>query len=279
MIDLKTYYLQQLNNLNNEYTTYTDNYVQNFVSFKTEQLTFNINVRNLNTQNFEIENPNKPYLVAKKNLQLLNTSYAQLANEVKNVFTIKSGNIESIQKKIDKLTTENETLLQESSNISDVNNASQPFFDNERKLYYRSIIYLMTIVCGVIYILYLLQSTPFIEVAKDLAINTKNAASNAIDKAKGATNDTNSPNASGNSSTKNMLILLLISTVIIAVFYFIIYLVRRAKPTAKESATEKEMKLIAEKCTNDKSESWIMSEMGKIKSYLTTPNVPDNQQQ
>ena len=162
MIDLKTYYLQQLNNLNNEYTTYTDNYVQNFVSFKTEQLTFNINVRNLNTQNFEIENPNKPYLVAKKNLQLLNTSYAQLANEVKNVFTIKSGNIESIQKKIDKLTTENERLLQESSNISDVNNASQPFFDNERKLYYRSIIYLMTIVCGVIYILYLLQSTTFI---------------------------------------------------------------------------------------------------------------------
>ena len=96
MIDLKTYYLQQLNNLNNEYTTYTDNYVTNFVNFKIEQLTYNINVRNLNTQNFEIENPNKPYLVSKQNLQLLNSNYAELANEVKNVFTIKSGNIESI---------------------------------------------------------------------------------------------------------------------------------------------------------------------------------------
>ena len=168
-------------------------------------------------------------------------------------------------------------LLQETSNISDVNNASQPFFDNQKEMYYRSIIYLITIVSGVIYILYLLQSTPFTEVAKDLVINTKNMASDAIDKAKGANNDPNNPDASGNSSTKNMIILLLISTVIIAVFYFIIYLVRRANPTAKESKTEKEMKLIAESCTKDKSESWIMSEMDKIKTYLTTPDIPDNQ--
>ena len=277
MIDLKTYYLQQLNNLNNDYTTYTSNYVTNFVNFKTEQITFNINVRNLNTKNFEIENPNKPYLVAKNNLQRLNNNYAALANEVKNVFTIKSNSIDSIQKKIDILTAENEVLLKESSNISDVNNASQPFFDNEREMYYRSIIYLITIVSGVIYILYLLQSTPFIEVAKNLAVNTKNAASNAIDKAKGANIDPSNPDASGNSSTKNMIILLLISIVIIAVFYFIIYLVRRANPKSKESNTEKEMKLIAESCTKDKSESWIMSEMDKVKSYLTTPDVPDNQ--
>ena len=277
MIDLKTYYLQQLNNLNNDYTTYTSNYVTNFVNFKTEQITFNINVRNLNTKNFEIENPNKPYLVSKNNLQRLNNNYAALANEVKNVFTIKSNSIDSIQKKIDILTAENEVLLKESSNISDVNNASQPFFDNEREMYYRSIIYLITIVSGVIYILYLLQSTPFIEVAKNLAVNTKNAASDAIDKAKGENNDPSNPDASGNSSTKNMIILLLISIVIIAVFYFIIYLVRRANPRAKESNTEKEMKLIAESCTKDKSESWIMSEMDKVKSYLTTPDVPDNQ--
>jgi TRAP-type C4-dicarboxylate transport system permease small subunit len=277
MIDLKTYYLQQLNNLNTDYTSYTSNYVTNFVNFKTEQITFNINVRNLNTKNFEIENPNKPYLVAKNNLQRLNNNYAALANEVKNVFTIKSNSIDSIQKKIDILTAENEVLLKESSNISDVNNASQPFFDNEREMYYRSIIYLITIVSGVIYILYLLQSTPFIEVAKNLAVNTKNAASNAIDKAKGANIDPSNPDASGNSSTKNMIILLLISIVIIAVFYFIIYLVRRANPKSKESNTEKEMKLIAESCTKDKSESWIMSEMDKVKSYLTTPDVPDNQ--
>jgi len=276
MIDLKTYYLDRLNNLNSDYTTYTSNYVTNFVNFKTEQLTFNINVRNLNTKNFEIENPNKPYLVSKKNLQILNSNYAELANEVKNVFTIKSNSIDSIQKKIDILTAENEVLLEETSNISDVNNASQPFFDNQKEMYYRSIIYLITIVSGVIYILYLLQSTPFTEVAKDLVINTKNMASDAIDKAKGAS-DPNNPDASGNSSTKNMIILLLVSTVIIAVFYFIIYLVRRANPTAKESKTEQEMKLIAESCTKDKSESWIMSEMDKIKRYLTTPDIPDNQ--
>jgi len=278
MIDIQTYYLNQLNNLNNEYTIYTTNYVQNFVNFKTEQLTYNINVRNLNTQNFENENPNAPYLVSKKNIQILNNNYTELANEVKNVFTIKSNSIDSIQKKIDLLTSENEVLSEEASSITDVNSASHPFFNNEREMYYRSIIYLITIVSGVIYILYLLQSTPFIEITKDVVSSTKNMASNAIDRAKGANgNDAgNDSNVSENSSTKNMIILLLVSIVIIAVFYLIVYLVRRAKPTATESRTQKEIKNIADSCKKDKSESWVMGEIDKIKSYLITPDVPSN---
>lgn len=66
MIDLRTYYSQQLDNYNNLYTSYTTDYVKNYVSFKSDQLTYNINVRNLNTKNFELENPNNAYLVAKK---------------------------------------------------------------------------------------------------------------------------------------------------------------------------------------------------------------------
>ena len=50
MIDIQTYYLQQLDNLNNQYTTYTTDYVNNYVIFKSDQLTYNINVRNLNTK-------------------------------------------------------------------------------------------------------------------------------------------------------------------------------------------------------------------------------------
>ena len=278
MIDIQTYYLNQLHNYNNEYTINTNNYVQNFVNFKTEQLTYNINVRNLNTQNFENDNPNAPYLVSKKNLSILNNSYNSLAYDIKNIFSIKASSIENIQKKIDLLTSENEVLSEEASNITDINSASHPFFNNEREMYYRSIIYLITIVSGVIYILYLLQSTPFIEITKNVVNNTKNMASNAIDKAKGGTgNDAGDDSTvSENSSTKNMIILLLVSIVIIAVFYLIVYLVRRAKPTADESKTQKEIKSIADSCKKDKSESWVMGEIDKIKSYLTTPDVTSN---
>ena len=212
MIDLQTYYSQQLDNYNNQYTSYTTDYVNNYVIFKSDQLTYNINVRNLNTKNFELENPNNAYLVAKKNLKTLNNNYAALALEINNTFTIKSNTIDSIQKKIDKLTEENKILSAEASNLSDVNNASHPFFNNEREMYYRSIIYLITIVSGVIYILYLLQSTPFTEITKDVVVNTKNLASNAVGKAKEALGNggENDPNAAGNSSTKNMIILLLV---------------------------------------------------------------------
>ena len=277
MIDIQTYYLNQLDNLNNEYTANTTDYVQNFVNFKSDQLIYNINIRNLNTKNFEFENPKNPYLVSKKNLKNLNDDYAALAVEVKEVFLLKSKNINNIQKKIDILTEENEILLRDVSNISDVNNASHPVFNNERHMYYRSITYLITIVSGVIYILYLLQSTPFMEITKNVVVNTKNIASNAIDKAKGAVGnaDANDPNVSDNS-TRNMIILLLVSIVIIAVFYLIIYLVRRANPKGEESKTQKEIKRIADSCKRDKSESWVTSELEKIKSYLITPDVPNN---
>lgn len=278
MIDLRTYYSQQLDNYNNLYTSYTTDYVKNYVIFKSDQLTYNINVRNLNTKNFELENPNNAYLVAKKNLKTLNNNYAALALEINNTFTIKSNTIDSIQKKIDKLTEENKILSAEASNLSDVNNASHPFFNNEREMYYRSIIYLITIVSGVIYILYLLQSTPFTEITKDVVVNTKNLASNAVGKAKEALGNggENDPNAVGNSSTKNMIILLLVSVVIIAVFYLVIYLVRRAKPTAEESKTQKEIKRIADSCKRDKSESWVMGEIDKIKNYLIKPDISKN---
>ena len=281
MTDIATYYFNTLNDLQTKYTNITQNYVTQFTDYKTAQLNFNISLRKLNSSDFEAQNPTFPYLVSKKNIDKLKYNYIVLTNDVKSTFMAKSESIQSIQKKIDILTSENEILSQEVSNIEDIDNASKPFFNNERELYYRSIIYLITITAGVIYILYLLQSTPFTEITKDLVVNTKTIAGNAINGVKGAlTNganvDPNNPNVDANSTTKNMIILLLVSIVVIAVFYFIVYLVRRAKPTADESKTEKEIKSIADSCKRDKSESWVTSEIDKIKNFLIKPDSTNN---
>ena len=45
-----------------------------------------------------------------------------------------------------------------------------------------------------------------------------------------------------NSTARNIIIFLLVSIVIIAVFYFVVYLIRRARPTAEETETQKKIK-------------------------------------
>ena len=113
--------------------------------------------------------------------------------------------------------------------------------------------------------------------ASSVASKTKDIASSAAGSAKSMVQaDMQNPD---NSAARNIIILLLAGIVIIAVFYFIIYLIRRTRPNAEETDTQKKIKEIAESCKRDKSESWMSKQFDKVKDYLLnkdnpTPNLP-----
>jgi hypothetical protein len=219
-----------------------------------------------------MQNASDPYIQTINTLKSLNNDYSRLVKELKHEFTVNSESIQDMQNKIDELKLENENLSGQVQNMKDVGLAAKPFFHNERLLYYRSIIYLISIVVGIIYVLYLLQSTPFTEVASSVVINTKNAAAAAAANVKGGLQ--NDVNAQGdNSMARNMVILIMVSIVVIAVFYFIVYLIRRIQPTSKESKTEQEINKIANSCKRDKTESWVSQEINSIKNFLSKPNT------
>ena len=275
MTTIVEYYSDKLNNLNNIYSNSTDNYVNNYVQFKTSKFKYGLDVRNLNSADFEMQNASDPYIQTINTLKSLNNDYSRLVKELKHEFTVNSESIRDMQNKIDELKLENENLSGQVQNMKDVGLAAKPFFHNERLLYYRSIIYLISIVVGIIYVLYLLQSTPFTEVASSVVINTKNAAAAAAANVKGGLQ--NDVNAQGdNSMARNMVILIMVSIVVIAVFYFIVYLIRRIQPTSIESKTEKEINKIANSCKRDKTESWVSEEIDNIKNFLLKPNTNSN---
>jgi len=272
MTTIVEYYSGRLNNLNDIYSNSTENYVNNYVQFKTSKFKYGLDVRNLNSADFEMQNASDPYIQTVNTLKSLNNDYSRLVKELKNEFTVNSESIQDMQNKIDELKSENENLSEQVENMQDVGLAAKPFFHNERLLYYRSIIYLISIVVGIIYVLYLLQSTPFTEVATSVVINTKNAAAAAAANVKGGLQ--NDVNAQGdNSMARNMVILIMVSIVVIAVFYFIVYLIRRIQPTSIESKTEKEINKIANSCKRDKTESWVSEEINSIKNFLLKPNT------
>ena len=275
MTTIVEYYSDKLNNLNNIYSNSTENYVNNYVQFKTSKFKYGLDVRNLNSADFEMQNASDPYIQTINTLKSLNNDYSRLVKELKHEFTVNSDSIQDMQNKIDELKLENENLSGQVQNMKDVGLAAKPFFHNERLLYYRSIIYLISIVVGIIYVLYLLQSTPFTEVASSVVINTKNAAAAAAANVKGGLQ--NDVNAQGdNSMARNMVILIMVSIVVIAVFYFIVYLIRRIQPTSIESKTEKEINKIANSCKRDKTESWVSEEIDNIKNFLLKPNTNSN---
>ena len=121
----------------------------------------------------------------------------------------------------------------------------------------------------------MLQSTPFIEVASNVATNTKNLAATAVNGAKGLVANvatTEGENADGTGSDnmlRNIIILLLISLVIISVFYFIIYILRKVNPPLEKTNTEKEIKKIADTCLKDNSDTWFNAQLESVKKFLT----------
>ena len=273
MSEIIKYYSNYLNNLNKKYDEYTKNYVEEFVEFKIPVFSCSLTRNDLNSidciNNFSV---NSKFVTTKENLDSLNMEYLNVTKQLKALFIEQSKSVDSLQKKIDVLNDEYKELLSKATNIKDISATSEPFFHNERLLYYRSLIYIISIIIGIIFILYMLQSTPFIEVASSVASNTKNLAENAAKGAKGLVENATTQNADGtesNNMLRNIIIFVLISAVIISVFLFIVYILRKVNPPLEKTETEKEIKRIADKCIKDKSESWFNAQLEKLKTFLT----------
>lgn len=279
MANLIKYYTKRLDDLNKKYDEYTINYKDNFVKYKIQVFNCDLSRGALNTptciNKYSGDTNVNAYVIAKENLDNLNSDYVSLTKEIKALFIEQAKFVDAGQKKIDDLNDENKELLEKSTNIKDVSATSQPFFHNERLLYYRSVIYFISIIIGIIFVLYMLQSTPFMEVASSVATNTKNLAATAVNGAKGmvanvATTEGENPDSTGSDNTlRNIIILLLISLVIISVFYFIIYILRKVNPPLEKTNAEKEIKKIADTCLKDKSDSWFNAQVESLKKFLT----------
>jgi hypothetical protein len=274
MSEIIKYYSNFLNNLNKKYDEYTKNYVEEFVNFKIPVFGCSLTRNDLNSVDcINDYSKNSPFVATKDKIDSLNTEYLNVTKQLKALFIEQSKYVDSFQKKIDELNDENKELLSKATNIKDTSATSKPFFHNERLMYYRSLIYIISIIIGIIFILYMLQSTPFIEVATSVATNTKNLAENAAKGAKGlvenAATGENPDGTGSNNMVRNGIIFLLISAVIISVFYFVVYVLRKVNPPIEKTNTEKEIKRIADSCLRDKSESWFNTQLENLKTFLT----------
>ncbi len=274
MSEIIKYYSNSLNNLNKKYDEYTKNYVEEFVNFKIPVFGCSLTRNDLNSVDcINDYSKNSPFVATKDNIDSLNTEYLNVTKQLKALFIEQSKYVDSFQKKIDELNDENKELLSKATNIKDTSATSKPFFHNERLMYYRSLIYIISIIIGIIFILYMLQSTPFIEVATSVATNAKNLAENAAKGAKGlvenAATGENPDGTGSNNMLRNIIIFLLISAVIISVFYFIVYVLRKVNPPIEKTNTEKEIKRIADSCLRDKSQSWFDTQLENLKTFLT----------
>ena len=273
MSEIIKYYSNSLNNLNKQYDEYTKNYVEEFVEFKIPVFSCSLTRNELNSVDcVNNYSRNSAFVGTKDKIDSLNTEYLNITKQLKALFIEQSKYVDSFQKKIDELNDENKELLSKATNIKDTSATSKPFFHNERLLYYRSLIYIVSIVIGIIFVLYMLQATPFIEIASSVATNTKNLAENAAKGAKGLVENATTQNPDGtesNNMVRNIIIFVLISAVIVSVFYFIIYALRKVNPPIEKTNTEKEIKRIADTCLKDKSDSWFNSQLEKLKTFLT----------
>lgn len=274
MSEIIKYYSNSLNTLNKKYDEYTKNYVDEFVEFKIPVFGCSLTRNDLNSVDcINDYSKNSAFVQTKEKIDSLNQEYLNVTKQLKALFIEQSKYVDSFQKKIDELNDENKELLSKATNIKDTSATSKPFFHNERLMYYRSLIYLMSIIIGIIFVLYMLQSTPFIEVATSVATNTKNLAENAAKGAKGlvenAATGENPDGTGSNNMLRNGIIFLLISAVIISVFYFVVYVLRKVNPPIEKTNTEKEIKRIADSCLRDKSESWFNTQLENLKTFLT----------
>ena len=261
-------YVDIVDALNQNIVKNLKQYSDNYAVFNVSNFGYKVNTRNLSSQTYEQENENKnTFLIAKRNLYFLDVEFKNLIQKLNNVIREKNNSIDELKQDIAELTDENNQLSKQSQGLEDSGLAAKPFFEDERIIYARSIIFLLSMLAGIIFILYLLRSTPFTEIATNVATKSKDLATNAKNAVQA---DMQNPD---NSTARNIIIFLLVSIVIIAVFYFIVYLIRRARPNAEETETQKKIKQIAQSCHRDKSESWISSQIDKIKGYLLDTNT------
>jgi len=258
----------EVDSLNKNIVKNLKDYIGNYSEFNTNNFGYRVNIRNLDSTTYEQQNANNnPFLIAKKNLHFLDISFKELIQNLNKTITEKNNSIDELKQDIAELTYENKELSKQAQGLEDSGLAAKPFFEDERILYARSIIFLLSMIAGIIFILYLLKSAPFTEIATNIASKSKDLAANAKNAVQ---TDMQNPD---NSTARNIIIFLLASVVIIAVFYLIVYLIRRVRPTAEQTDTQKKIKEIAQSCQKDKSESWISSQIDKIKGYLLNTNT------
>jgi hypothetical protein len=261
-------YVVEVDALNKNIVKNLKDYNDNYTDFNVNNFGYRVNTRNLGSTTYEQNNENKnPFLLSKRNLLFLDIEFKNVIKKLNYVITNKNNSIEELKQDIAELTEENNQLSKYAENLKDSGLAAKPFFEDERVIYSRSIIFLLTMLVGIFFILYLLKSTPFTEIATNVAIKSKDIATNAKNAVQA---DIQNPD---NSTARNIIIFLLASIVIIAVFYFIVYLIRRARPTAEETDTQKKIKEIAQSCQRDKSESWISSQIDKLKKFILNTNT------
>lgn len=261
-------YVVEVDALNKNIVKNLKDYNDNYTDFNVNNFGYQVNTRNLGSTTYEQNNENKnPFLLSKRNLLFLDIEFKNVIKKLNYVITNKNNSIEELKQDIAELTEENNQLSKYAENLKDSGLAAKPFFEDERVIYSRSIIFLLTMLVGIFFILYLLKSTPFTEIATNVAIKSKDIATNAKNAVQA---DIQNPD---NSTARNIIIFLLASIVIIAVFYFIVYLIRRARPTAEETDTQKKIKEIAQSCQRDKSESWISSQIDKLKKFILNTNT------
>jgi hypothetical protein len=261
-------YVDDVESMNQSIVKNLKDFIDNYSSFNVNNFSYQVNTRNLESTTYEQQNANKnTFLIAKRNLYFLEFSFKELIQKLNSIITEKNKSIDELKQDIAELTDENKELTKQAQGLEDLGLAAKPFFEDERLLYARSIIFFISTLAGIIFILYLLKSTPFTEIATNVASKSKDLAANAKNAVQADMQN------SDNSNARNIIIFLLISVVIIAVFYLIVYLIRRARPNAEESETQKKIKEIAQSCQRDKSESWISSQIDKIKSFVLNTNT------
>ena len=160
MAEIIKYYSNYLNNLNKKYDEYTKKYVDEFVEFKIPVFGCSLTRNDLNSVDcINDYSKNSPFVATKDKIDSLNAEYLNVTKQLKALFIEQSKYVDSFQKKIDELNDENKELLSKATNIKDTSATSKPFFQNERLLYYRSLVYLVSIVIGIIFmlILYLIK--------------------------------------------------------------------------------------------------------------------------
>jgi hypothetical protein len=261
-------YVDEVESMNKSIVKNLKDFIDNYSSFNVNNFSYQVNTRNLESTTYEQQNANKnTFLIAKKKLYFLDISFKELIQKLNSTITEKNKSIDELKQDIAELTDENNELSKQAQGLEDSGLAAKPFFEDERLLYARSIIFFISTLAGIIFILYLLKSTPFTEIATSVASKSKDLAANAKNAVQA---DIQNPD---NSTARNIIIFLLVSVVVVAVFYLIVYLIRRARPTAEETDTQKKIKEIAQSCQRDKSESWISSQIDKVKSFVLNTNT------
>ena len=138
-------YVDGVDALNKNIVTNLKNYSSNYAEFNVNNFGYRVNTRNLASTRYEQDNENKnPFLIAKRNLYFLDIAFKNLIQKLNNVISSKNESINELKQDIAELTYENNELSKQAQGLKDTGLAAKPFFEDERVIYSRSIIFLIS---------------------------------------------------------------------------------------------------------------------------------------